>query len=283
MVMGRYSEATVRDVFRALYSMDVAYLLLLTFLINCADVSNQEPSLNIAQGLYHAFWAILVESRESVLAALPDKSFTISIPRDVTIPPDKAIIVLEMGEEHDCGPTWPSSLRTNFGEFKFEIPWVNVTKTNTAPFLYKSLILQSKEAEVVGSELLYDLNAHLAEIQLNSTSYMVDINGKTLKAVFQNVSGHETFQNASEYPNFSVYKDIVSQAWFGKSDSICAKHTYDFDHAMVRPVTMSLTVSKGLFPNFNLSGEVTSNGINYPLGVAEIWANFTMTAPTSCN
>ena len=129
---------------------------------------------------------------------------------------------------------------------------------------------------------MYDLNAHLAKIEMNATSYVIDVNGKLLRAVFQNVSGHENFKNASEYPEFSVYKEISSQSWFGKSDTRCAHHSYDFNHALVRPVTMSLTASNGLFPSFNLSGMVTARGINYPLGVAEIWANFTMSAPSSC-
>ena len=262
-------------------------VLFVALLAVCSDGNDKIPLLNAAQGLYHAFWAVLLEPKSSVLNMLSavNKTFTVTIPHNVGIPADKAIIALEMGVEHNCGPVWPPFLRTNFGEFKFEIPWVNMntSRGDTTLFTYKSLILQDNKAEVLGSEMLYDLNAHVAKIEMNSTSYMVDFNGKLMTAVFHNVSGHEIFQNASEYPYFDVYKQIASQTWYGKSDHICARHDYDFDHAIVRPVTMSLTASDGLFPAFNLSGEVVEKGIDYPLGVAEIWANFTISAPTSCH
>jgi hypothetical protein len=260
--------------------MGVVAYSVIAFLVVSVSGTSEELFVDVVQGTYHAFWAVLVEPKEHILAALPNKS--VALPDDLDIPTGKAIIVLEMGKEHNCGPIWPPSLRTNFGEFKLEIPFVNLSKSQFSPFMYKGLILQDKEAEVLGSELVYDLNAQLAKLQMNATSYVINMNGKSLVAVFQNVSGHENFKNASDYPEFNVYKQISSQSWFGKSDTRCARHSYDFDHALVRPVTMSLTASNGLFPSFNLSGNATARGINYPLGVAEVWANFTISAPSSC-
>ena len=190
---------------------------------------------------------------------------------------------MEIGEEFDCGPVAIPPLRSNFMEYKFDIPYVT-SKSNKKTFNYKQVLYENSRVNSASSKLFYKLNATYANITKDATSYNISIPSGVLSAKF---SSNSTWYSTKDVPQFQQYQKIMSQPWFGgKGLQTCAVHNYDFKNALVRPATVSaLSFSPALLNSFFTAYDyyVFPLGQEYPFGAVQVQINFTMSLPMNCN
>lgn len=197
-------------------------------------------------------------------------------------PGDKHPVLMEIGRELDCGPTHPSWLRSNFLEYKFDIPFVR-REGGGAPLNYKVVLYEDSEVNSVSSKLVYKLNATKATMRMTDTTYTISKNNARFSAAF---SSNITWFSASAMPEFQVYKDIARLEWFGGRGPVtCAEHHYDFESAKIRPAAvLSMTLTPDLlnkfFPEYKFRTNPLS-GIEF-FGSIEVMTNFTMSLPHAC-
>lgn len=196
---------------------------------------------------------------------------------------DKHPVLMEIGRELDCGPIFTSWLRSNFLEYKFDIPFVQREAGGEA-LNYKVVLYEDSEINSVSSDLVYKLNATKATMAMTNASYTITKNTARFSASF---SSNITWFSASAMPEFQVYEDIAKLKWFGgKGPETCAEHHYNFSTAEIRPaavLSMSFTpdLLNSLFPEFRLQTNPLS-GIDL-FGSVEVMTDFTMSLPRPCS
>jgi hypothetical protein len=200
-----------------------------------------------------------------------------------TWPEDKHPILMEIGREQDCGLIFPSWLRSNFLEYKFDIPFVQ-SKSGGTPLNYKVVLYEDSAVNSISSDAAYKLNATKASMTMTDNSYTITKNGAMFSALF---SSNNTWFPASAMPEFGVYKDIANLKWFGGGGlQTCAEHHYDFATARIRPAAaVNITFTPNLLNTYFPAYSFQTNplcGIN-SFGSIEIVTNFTMSLPQSCN
>lgn len=197
-------------------------------------------------------------------------------------PEDKHPVLMEIGREQDCGLIFPSWLRSNFLEYKFDIPFVQ-SKSGGNPLNYKVVLYEDSQVNSISSDVAYKLNATKAAMKMTENSYTISKNGAIFSALF---SSNNTWFTASAMPEFQVYKDVANLKWFGgRGLETCAQHHYDFSSARIRPAAvLNMTFTPDLlntfFPVYGFHRNPLS-GID-SFGSIEIVTNFTMSLPQSC-
>lgn len=199
-------------------------------------------------------------------------------------PPNQHPVLFEIGKEVDCGPSMSSALRSDFLEFKFEIPFVTSPKSKFNVLNYKQRLFESSFLNSVSSKIMYGLDASRAKMQMTNTSYHIDFDGLIFKANFSEADD-PLWINARDFPLFKPYEVIMNLTWFGRrSFGVCAQHYYDFDTALVRPSNSFIAFNKSMinpyFPLEKYSVSMLSAGNMF--GAIQIKVNFTMTLPEIC-
>ncbi|XP_061174839.1 uncharacterized protein LOC133183983 [Saccostrea echinata] len=242
---------------------------------------------DVIRGTYHAWWVILPIPTSAVRSMIEHintlHDIVLMKPTWTTWPENKHPILMEIGRELDCGLVFPPWLRSNFLEYKFDIPFVQ-RKTGGDPLNYKAVLYEDSEINSISSGVAYKLNATKATMKMTNHSYTISKNGAKFSSQF---SSNITWFTASAMPEFQVYKDVANLTWFGgRGLETCAQHHYDFGSARIRPAAvLSMTFTPSLLNNFFPDYRFRTNplsGIDL-FGSIEIVANFTMSLPHSCS
>lgn len=270
----------------------VLFVLLVLFYITSALAAEHKSARELypIRGTYHAVWLIAITPIEIVQDIINETGLKGKIKlvkptwtfwnQSHTHP-----LIYELGHEFDCGPVIPSWLRSNFHEFKFEIPFVVPVDGGSKPLNFKYILYEDSTVESVSSRLFYGLDASKANFSTNNETYDIHYSGKTFHAtVIGSPAG--TWRDAVSYPYFKPYQQAMELPWFGiKGTTSCARHNYDFSNAVIRPVMGSIQVDRAMLgpvystpfmPFFGLKKDV-------PWGAVEIHINFTMSLPHDCN
>ncbi|XP_062614524.1 uncharacterized protein LOC134276287 [Saccostrea cucullata] len=242
---------------------------------------------DVIRGTYHAWWVILPIPNSAVRSMIEYSNILHDIelmtPPWRTWPEDKHPVLMEIGRELDCGLVFPPWLRSDFLEYKFDIPFVR-RQTGGDPLNYKLVLYEDSEINSISSGVAYKLNATKATMAMTNNSYTISKNGAKFSSQF---SSNKTWFTTSAMPEFQIYRDIADLTWFGgRGLETCAQHHYDFSSARIRPAAvLSMTFNPSLlnnyFPDFHLRTNPLS-GVDL-FGSIEILANFTMSLPHSCS
>lgn len=201
----------------------------------------------------------------------------------VGFPENAHPVLFEIGKEYNCGPIVSSALRSDFLEFKFEIPFVTSSKSKE-PLNYKQRLYESTELNSISSKLMYGLNASKAKMNMTDTTYGVLFDNNKFIANFSS-DNNPGWINAKDFALIKPYRDIMNLWWFGRQDkNICAQHKYDFDSALIRPSVANLRFDKSLINAFFPGDKYHVNPLSADdlYGAVQININFTMTFPEKC-
>ncbi|VDI11401.1 Hypothetical predicted protein, partial [Mytilus galloprovincialis] len=252
------------------------------------------------RGTYHAWWVILGLStlvvRDDIKSSMINNPFKIKTAHEnmadvklmnktlIGFPPNQHPVLFEIGKEFNCGPSVSSALRSDFLEFKFEIPFVSSFKSKTSVLNYKQRLFESSSLNSISSNIMYGLDASKANMNMSDSSYEIKLNQDTFKANFS-TTDNQPWIRVRDFSFFKPYETIMNMAWFGRRKyGVCAEHNYDFDTALVKPSRAHLMFNKSMinpyFPHENYDvDQLSSNNL---FGAVQIKINFTMTLPETC-
>ncbi|CAC5404319.1 unnamed protein product [Mytilus coruscus] len=269
-----------------------AFLIFLSiyFIISSNALKSKSNATHEAfiRGTYHAWWVLLgvdTSSAIRMLNALEDMADVKVMNKTLAgFPPSQHPVLFEIGTEYNCGPSVSSALRSDFLEFKFEIPFVTSFKSKTSVLNYKQRLFESSSLNSISSNIMYGLDASRANMNMSDSSYEIKLNQATFKSNFSSTD-NQTWISVRDYSFLKPYETIMNMTWFGRRKfGVCAQHYYDFDTALVKPSRALLMFNKSMinpyFPHGNYYVDQLSN--NNLFGAVQIKINFTMTLPEAC-
>ncbi|XP_063420880.1 uncharacterized protein LOC134706102 [Mytilus trossulus] len=270
------------------------YATVLIFLSICFIISSscnelirnsEDKHEAFIRGTYHAWWVILgVETSSAIhmMNAHEDMSDVKLMNKTfIGFPPNQHPVLFEIGKEYNCGPSVSSALRSDFLEFKFEIPFVTSLKSKKSVLNYKQKLFESSSLNSISSNIMYGLDASKANMNMSDSSYEIKLNQDTFIANFS-TTDDQPWIRVREFSFFKPYETIMNLTWFGRRKyGVCAEHNYDFGTALVKPSRAHLMFNKSMinpyFPHENYDvDQLSSNNL---FGAVQIKINFTMTLP----
>jgi hypothetical protein len=261
-------------------------------------------------GEYHAIWLVVFVERDRVAALLErettrhaNRSFTLTSHFAHALPSASVYpVVLELGREHDCGPSLSFLMRSSFLEFKLEIPYVlEQVADATQPIerVFKASILMNNRINVMASNALMGITSYVCSGQWDeSTTHNGDMHFRNTSTSCSGSSataasstdermqqrGHAWLHYQPVDSEFQPLNDtmqelqrIMDSSWFA-SNSSNHSHVYDWQRARMRPCSATLVCGDDVF----LDDEPLLKAGQYqcqPLSAANVWGAVEVRAP----
>ena len=105
-------------------------------------------------GEYHALWVLLKVSLKD-LEGLDE--WEVQLPLPLATEDGDALVWVELGRQHDCGPDWSSLLRGSFFEAKTSLPFAKHSSGEVPLLSLKPIVIMDNYLNTVGSQRLHSL------------------------------------------------------------------------------------------------------------------------------
>lgn len=211
-------------------------------------------------GRYEAFWLHFLLPRTASQELLPDADWLYcDIPSQLSAllscSPDHHPVILELGVEHNCGPSFLPLLQKTFAEYKFEVPFVShkSLEPQTSGLLYKKMIYLANTPFAYASGAMYDISAQVANsvpVSLDDGKGSVIVINKAKRPVIEFAGDVEDgISEIRARQLLQFYKEMFSGPWVGENPGLCGEHVYDWDHGVeqaIRHVKGTVTLYEDL-------------------------------------
>jgi len=253
-----------------------------------------EPYLISCQD--RSVWVLVPVDKIHLWNIIPKDITFGDIPEEYNINKDSHLIFFELGLQKCYIKFFPFIYR-NFHEFKYQIPYmkanpkVNTLKANKN-IIYKPLLYCDTLLDSVSSYIFFGLDMKKAHMSVNYGDtglgkYEIHYNNSKFIAEFEgDYVSDQKWVNPNELKHFQIYSVINKQQWLCKNiifdEYKCSNMDYHYSKALVKPVSVKITILPNILPGFDKEFVFESTDIRKPLGSLQIKTNFYIDPMGNC-